>query len=88
MGTTLKAMKRVAEIKAKRERVLFKKRYDIKKEIQKFDFFISLSGKLSKEKSELSMDIEKTIDVAGKEIVEEDEDVEMDTTEDKAMEMA
>ena len=34
------------------------------------------------------MDIEKTIDVAGKEIVEEDEDVEMDTTEDKAMEMA
>ena len=40
MGTTLKAMKRVAEIKAKRERVLFKKRYDIKKEIQKFDFFI------------------------------------------------
>ncbi|KAJ3179404.1 ATPase-activating ribosome biosynthesis protein [Geranomyces variabilis] len=52
MATTLKAMKRVAEIKAKRDRVYYKKR-------------ISAGGKKDHEKTRNLVDVQRNIELVG-----------------------
>jgi large subunit ribosomal protein L24e len=71
MATTLKAMKRIQEIKAKRERVFTMKRYFICFFIQRFvgcwwdtdNFWYRLQGKKEKEKADTIKMVQKNIEL-------------------------